>query len=168
MLATCQLYPTQSLQHTAYIQDHDHEGGGAVAGLSIYTYIYIYHLLLNYYYMIYIYIWWNPLDEPGQPPARNLRNAPLRSFSKHPHKLPGHHLQRCALLEQMQCLCWALREENAHDANARLSSWNRVVEWQHNFNCIIHCIIILPRCTISIYIYYIDIYRLKFVIALVL
>ena len=32
MLATCQLYPTQSLQHTVYIQDHDHEGG--VAGLS--------------------------------------------------------------------------------------------------------------------------------------
>ena len=45
MLATCQLYPTQSLQHTGYIQDHDHEGGG-VAGLShIYICIYIYIML---------------------------------------------------------------------------------------------------------------------------
>ena len=43
MPATCQLYPTQSLQHTACIQDHDHEGGGGVAGLShIYMIVYTY------------------------------------------------------------------------------------------------------------------------------
>ena len=39
LLVTCQVHPTQSLLHMAYIRDHDHDGGGGDGGCWAVPYV---------------------------------------------------------------------------------------------------------------------------------
>ena len=51
MQASCQAYATQSLLHTANIQDHDHEEGGRLLGWAIVLYMFFIYLSIG------LFIW---------------------------------------------------------------------------------------------------------------